>query len=87
MLTDAAPGRYSMITRLSTIADDILYDAVSIARGMASKALDLPGVRLPGSEADTTQDFLWRTPRPSLRPKKFLSNLKMLEDDRPAECP
>jgi hypothetical protein len=80
LLTDAVPRRYSMIMRLSTIAGDILDDAVSIPRGMAIKALDVPGVRLPGSEADTTQDFLMADSPAFAAPnaKKFVSNLKML---------
>ncbi len=49
-------------------------------RGLAIKLFGVPGDRLPGSEADTTQDFIlvngpaFAAPTP----KAFLANLKML---------
>lgn len=76
----AKPGRYDAIMRLSTIPGDVLSDAVSVPRGMALKVLGVEGARLPGSEGDTTQDFVmadgpaFAAPTPA----KFLGNLKLL---------
>jgi hypothetical protein len=76
----ARSARYPVVMRLSTIAGDILDDAVSIPRGMAIKILDVPGDRLPGSEGDATQDFLMADGPAFSAPNagKFLASLKLL---------
>ena len=76
----SAPGSYDALLRFSTLPGDILDDSVSVPRGLAVKLFDVPGDRLPGSEADTTQDFiLVNGPAfASPTPKAFLANLKML---------
>ena len=75
-----APGSYDALLRFSTLPGDILDDSVSVPRGLAVKLFDVPGDRLPGSEGDTTQDFiLVNGPAfASPTPKAFLANLKML---------
>ncbi len=76
----AAPGTYDALLRFSTLPGDILDDSVSVPRGLAVKLFGVPGDRLSGSEADTTQDFIlvngpaFAAPTP----KAFLANLKML---------
>lgn len=76
----ATPGEHEAILRISTNAGDILDDSISLSRGMALKILDVEGTRLPGSEGDSTQDFVmvngpvFAAPTP----KKFLGNLKLL---------
>ena len=76
----AAPGTYDALLRFSTLPGDILDDSVSVPRGLAVKLFGVIGDRLPGSEADTTQDFIlvngpaFAAPTP----KAFLANLKML---------
>ena len=76
----SAPGRYEALLRFSTLPGDILDDSISVPRGLAVKLFDVPGDRLPGSENDTTQDFiLVNGPAfASPTPKAFLANLKML---------
>ena len=76
----SAPGTYDALLRFSTLPGDILDDSVSVPRGLAIKLFDVPGDRLSGSEADTTQDFiLVNGPAfASPTPKAFLANLKML---------
>ncbi len=76
----SAPGSYDALLRFSTLPGDILDDSVSVPRGLAVKLFDVPGDRLPGSENDTTQDFiLVNGPAfASPTPKAFLANLKML---------
>lgn len=75
----SAPGSYALL-RFSTLPGDIQDDSVSVSRGLAVKLFDVPGDRLPGSEGDTTQDFiLVNGPAfASPTPKAFLANLKML---------
>lgn len=76
----ARPGRHEAILRLSTNAGDILDDAIRLPRGLALKVLGVEGERLPGSETDTTQDFVMVN-GPAFAapdPKKFLTNLKLL---------
>jgi hypothetical protein len=70
----------SVILRLSTIAGDVLDDSISIPRAIALKVIGAEGKRLPGSEADTTQDFLMADGPAFSAPnaKKFLSSLKLL---------
>ncbi len=76
----AKPGRYPVVMRLSTIPGDILDDSVSTPRGLAIKALGVSGERLPGSEGDTTQDFVLVNAPAFSAPNTaaFLKNLKML---------
>ena len=76
----ARSGQYEAILRISTQPGDILDDSVNSPRGLALKLLGVEGERLPGSEADTTQDFiLVNGPAfASPTPKAFLANLKML---------
>lgn len=76
----AKAGDYDAILRFSTNAGDILDDAVRLPRGLAVKVLGVEGDRLPGSEGDTTQDFITAN-APAFAaptPEKFLGNLKML---------
>lgn len=76
----ARPGRYEAILRISTQPGDILDDAVNSPRGLALKVLGVDGERLPGSEGDTTQDFILVN-GPSFgaqTTKQFLGNLTML---------
>ncbi len=76
----AAPDSYDALLRFSTLPGDILDDSVSVPRGLAVKLFGVQGDRLPGSENDTTQDFiLVNGPAfASPTPKAFLANLKML---------
>ncbi|MDY6983559.1 MAG: catalase family protein, partial [Pseudomonadota bacterium] len=71
---------FPVILRLSTTAGDILDDDVSTPRGFALKVLGVEGERLPGSERDTTQDFLMVDGPAFLKPdaKSFLRSLKLL---------
>ena len=66
--------------RFSTSPGDILDDKVSTPRGLAIKVMNVEGARLPGSEGDTTQDFLL-VDAPAFgvpTAKKFAGNLKLL---------
>ena len=76
----AKPGTYEAAIRLSTTPGDILDDSVSTPRGMAIKVVGAEGERLPGSEGDTTQDFvLVNGPAfQSSSGSAFLKSLKML---------
>ena len=56
----AEPGAYDVVMRLSTQPGDILPDSVSSTRGMALKVIGVEGERLPGSEDDRTQDFVFQ---------------------------
>lgn len=69
-----------VILRLSTIAGDVLDDSVSIPRAIAIKVIGTDGERLPGSEADATQDFLMADGPVFSAPdaKAFLSSLNLL---------
>lgn len=69
-----------VIMRFSTAPGDMLEDSVSTPRGLALKIIGVQGKRLPGSENDTTQDFVLVNGPAFLTPgaKKFLGNLKML---------
>ncbi|HUD91681.1 catalase family protein [Sphingobium sp.] len=73
-------GHYEAIVRFSTNAGDILDDSVRLPRGIALKILNVIGDRLPGSECDTTQDFIMvNSPAfAAPNPKKFLGNIKLL---------
>ena len=76
----AKPGSHEAILRISTNPGDILDDSIALPRGLALKILDVQGERLPGSEGDTTQDFImvngpvFAAPEP----KAFLKNLTLL---------
>jgi len=76
----AQPGTYDAIMRFSTNPGDVLDDKVSLPRGLGLKILGVPGARLPGSEGDTTQNFLFVDSPVFAAPtaKKFLGNLKPL---------
>jgi hypothetical protein len=73
-------AKLPVILRLSTIAGDVLDDSISIPRAIAIKVIGADGERLPGSEADITQDFLMADGPAFSAPnaKKFLSSLKLL---------
>ncbi|WP_158811304.1 catalase family protein [Beijerinckia sp. L45] len=76
----ARPGRYEVAMRFSTLPGDILDDSVSTPRGLAIKLVGVQGPRLPGSEADTTQDFVMVNGPAFSAPnaEKFLGVLKVL---------
>ncbi len=76
----AQPGVHPMVMRLSSTPGDLLDDKVSTPRGMALKIVGVDGARLPGSEGDTTQDFVMINGPAFAAPtaKKFLGNLKLL---------
>ena len=76
----STPGSYDALLRFSTLPGDILDDSVSVPRGLAIKLFGVTGDRLPGSENDTTQDFIMVNGPAfaSPTPKAFLANLKML---------
>jgi hypothetical protein len=50
---------YPLVMRLSTVPGDILDDAVSTPRAIALKIIGVEGARLPSSENDITQDFIF----------------------------
>lgn len=76
----ASAATHPVAMRFSTSPGDILDDKVSTPRGLAVKVMNVEGARLPGSEGDTTQDFLLvdgpAFPVPNA--KKFAGNLKLL---------
>ena len=76
----AKAGRYPVIMRFSTSPGDILDDSISTPRGLAVKVVGVEGDRLPGSEGDSTQDFVLVNGPAFSAPNvgKFLGNLKML---------
>ena len=76
----AKPASYRAALRFSTLPGDILDDSVSTPRGLAVKVVGVEGARLPGSENDTTQDFIMVNAPAFSAPTaaKFLGNLKML---------
>ncbi|GAA6118422.1 catalase family protein [Acidovorax sp. FG27] len=76
----AQPGSYDAIMRFSTNPGDVLDDKVSLPRGLGLKILGVPGARLPGSEGDSTQNFVFADSPVFAAPtaKKFLGNLKPL---------
>jgi hypothetical protein len=76
----ARPGSYPVLIRLSTPPAEELPDNVSLPRGMAVKVIGVHGERLPGSEADTTQDFVLLEGPTFGRPdaKHFLKDLKLV---------
>lgn len=76
----AQPGVWPVVMRFSSTPGDTLDDSVSTPRGLAIKVVGVVGERLPGSEADVTQDFVLinGTTFATSGPKKFLSSLKLL---------
>jgi hypothetical protein len=76
----AVPSIYPVVARLSSTPGDLLDDSVSTPRGLAIKVIGVRGVRLAGSEADATQDFVMINGPAFAAPtaKKFLGNLKLL---------
>jgi hypothetical protein len=76
----AVPSIYPVVMRLSSTPGDLLDDSVSTPRGLAIKVIGVQGVRLPGSEADATQDFVMINGPAFAAPnaKKFLGSLKLL---------
>ena len=76
----AAPGSYDAVLRISTNAGDILDDDIALPRGLALKVMGVEGERLPGSEGETSQDFILVNGPVFAAPdaKGFLGNLKML---------
>ena len=76
----AQGGTHKVVLRFSTNPGDILDDSISVPRGLAIKILDVAGDRLPGSEGDTTQDFVMANAPvfAAAKAKQFLANLKML---------
>jgi hypothetical protein len=76
----AAPGRYPVVMRLSTIPGDLLDDSVSTPRGLAIKVIGVEGERLPESEDEVTQNFVLVNGPAFAVPnaKAFLGNLKLL---------
>ena len=76
----ARPATYPVVMRLSTSPGDLLDDKVSTPRGLALKLLGVDGARLPGSEAESTQDFLMVNSPTFLAPdaRHFLRSVKLL---------
>ena len=76
----ATPRTYPAVLRLSTIPGDVLDDAVSVPRGAALKIVGVNGPRVPGSEQDVTQDFLFVNGKAfgAATPDAFLRTLKLL---------
>jgi hypothetical protein len=76
----AKTGTFPVIMRFSTIPGDVLADSISVPRGLGIKVVGVPGDRLPGSENDTTQDFLMVNGPAFAAPtaKAFLRSLKLL---------
>lgn len=76
----AKPGEYEAVGRISTNPGDILDDAIGLPRGFALKVIGVEGERLPGSEGDTTQDFVMANAPAFTAPTAdaFAKNLKML---------
>lgn len=76
----ARPATYPAVLRVSTNPGDILDDTVSSPRGLAIKVIGVEGDRLPGSEGDTTQDFVMVNGPAFVAPdvQAFGKNLKLL---------
>ena len=74
------PSTYPVVMRLSSTPGDLLDDSVSTPRGLAVKVIGVRGARLPGSEADATQDFVMINGPAFAAPnaRKFLASLKLL---------
>ncbi|MES2188142.1 MAG: catalase family protein [Pseudomonadota bacterium] len=76
----AVPKTYPLVARFSTPPAEELDDRVSLPRALAVKVIGVDGERLPGSEGDTTQDFLMVNGPVFSAPdaKHFLRSLKLL---------
>lgn len=76
----ARAGSYPVVLRFSTNPGDILDDTVSSPRGLAIKIIGVEGDRLPGSEQDTTQDFVMVNGPAFVAPNaaSFAKSLKLL---------
>ena len=76
----ATPAKYPAAIRLSTTPGDLLPDKVSTPRALALKVAGVIGARAPGSESDSTQDFvLVNGPVfAASSAGKFLGSLKLL---------
>jgi len=76
----ATPGEHEAILRISTNPGDLLDDSIGLPRGLALKVLNVEGERLPGSEGDTTQDFIMVNGPVFTAPDaaSFARNLKLL---------
>ena len=76
----ARPARLPVILRLSTTPGDVLDDKVSTPRGMALKVIGVEGERLPGSEGDVTQNFVFGNSPAFNAPdsRSFLKNVRKL---------
>jgi hypothetical protein len=74
------PATYPAYMRFSTTPGDILPDDVSTPRGLAIKLVGVEGERLPGSENDTTQNFVLVVGKVfgAPDPKAFLNIVKLL---------
>lgn len=76
----ARPRSYAVALRFSSPPAEQLPDDVSLPRALAVKVLGVEGERLPGSEEDTTQDFLLVNGPAFNRSglKGFLNDMKLL---------
>jgi hypothetical protein len=76
----ATPQTYPTVLRLSTIPGDLLDDAISVPRAASLKIVGVSGPRVPGSERDVTQDFLFLNGKAfgAPNPDAFLRTLKLL---------
>jgi len=76
----ARPATYAAVMRFSTNPGDLLDDSVTVPRGLAVKVMGVEGARLPGSEAETSQDFVMaNAPAFAARdPEAFSKSLKLL---------
>ena len=75
------PGRtYPVLIRMSAIPGDPIRDSVSLPRGFSFKVIGVEGERLPTSEGEVTQDFVFATGAvfSAPTPEKFLPNVKLL---------
>ncbi|AXB79100.1 catalase family protein [Novosphingobium sp. P6W] len=74
------PASFDAVIRISTNAGDVLDDAIALPRGLALKVMDVAGERLPGSENETSQDFIMVNGPVFAAPNAaaFLKNLKLL---------
>jgi hypothetical protein len=78
MFTSGA--EYPVVLRLSTTPGDLLDDKVSTPRGLAIKAIGVPGQRLDDGVGDVTQDFVMVNGPAFSAPtaRQFLGSVKLL---------